>query len=136
MKIKYDFADGTSNEVEITEEIGEVICAIEHDTHNNERKEKRRYISLDFWMEEGMQFPDDTDLLAKVLQDDGAGMIHKAVLQLKPQQQELIYALYLTDHPMSHAEYARKLGIAETSVIQKAWRARERLKEVLQQMKK
>lgn len=136
MKIKYEFADGTISEIEVDDSIGEVIVAMEHDAYNLNRKETRRHTSLDCLEEEGLQFPDGTDLLAEVLHNETAAMVNEAVSHLKPQQQELINALYLSDKSVSHAEYAKKLGIAETSVTQKAWRARERLKQVIESMKK
>jgi DNA-directed RNA polymerase specialized sigma24 family protein len=53
---------------------------------------------------------------------------------LKPKQRDLIHALYLSDKPLSQAEYAAKLGIAEESVKQNAWRARNSLKKILKKV--
>ncbi len=61
-------------------------------------------------------------------------MVRAAVEQLKPKQRDLIYALYLSDKPVSQAEYGRQLGIAETSVQQNARRAKQTLKEILKKV--
>ena len=136
MKIKYEFVDGTISEIEVDDSMSEVIVSIEHDTHNSDRKETRRHTSLNYLEEEGLQFSDETDLLLDVLHKEDTTMVQQAVSQLNPQQQELIRAIYLADKPMSHADYAKVLGIEETSVTQKAWRARESLKRIIETIKK
>ena len=38
MKIKYEFADGTVSEVEVSDEIGTVIIESRRDEHNGDRR--------------------------------------------------------------------------------------------------
>ena len=47
MKIKYQFADGTTSEVEVSEEIGAFITASRREESNGDRKQRYHCISLD-----------------------------------------------------------------------------------------
>ncbi|MCE5189118.1 MAG: hypothetical protein LLF75_08060 [Eubacteriales bacterium] len=64
----------------------------------------------------------------------GAAKFWAAFRKLKPQQQELLFSLCLSDQPISHAEYARRNGLREKSVWQNAWRAKNSLKKLLEKL--
>lgn len=61
MKIKYEFADGTISEVEVDEELGAYITALNREESNTERRVRYHCpISLDSLEFEGDIFADDT----------------------------------------------------------------------------
>ena len=61
MKIKYEFADGTVSEVEVSEELGTYITASRREEKNYERKVRYHCVtSLDDYNYEGDWLADDT----------------------------------------------------------------------------
>ncbi len=62
--IYYKFADGHTEEIEVTEEVAAAFEQLEKYEKKVERKETRRHISLNLLMENGFDFSaDDTDIL-------------------------------------------------------------------------
>lgn len=59
MKIKYKFADGTTSEVEVDEELGAFITASRKEEANYNRKTRYHCVSLDFFDFEGEAFADE-----------------------------------------------------------------------------
>lgn len=62
--IYYKFADGHTEEIEVTEEVAAAFEQLEKYEKKVERKETRRHVSLNLLMENGFDFSaDDTDIL-------------------------------------------------------------------------
>lgn len=62
--ITYKFADGHSEEIEISDEVAAAFAQLEKYEKKVERKETRRHVSLNLLMENGFDFSaDDTDFL-------------------------------------------------------------------------
>lgn len=59
--INYKFADGHSEEIEVTEEVAAVFEQLEKYEKKIERKETRRHISFDKLIESGFEFPDESE---------------------------------------------------------------------------
>lgn len=134
MKITYKFATGEATTIEVSDEIGEILIDLDRQEYNVNHKETRRHTSLDGLDFEGKLFADNIDIPHLLEQKETAQMVRAAVEQLKPKQRDLIYALYLSDKPVSQAEYGRRLGIAENSVQQNARRAKQALKGILEKV--
>ena len=63
-KIYYKFADGHTEEIEVTEEIAAVFKQLEKYEKKVERKETRRHVSLNVLLENGFDFPiDNADII-------------------------------------------------------------------------
>lgn len=61
MKIKYQFTDGTSSEIEVSDELGAYITASNREENNLDRKHRYHCpVSLDSLEYEGDVFADDT----------------------------------------------------------------------------
>ena len=62
--ITYKFADGHTEEIEVSDEVAAAFAQLEKYEKKVERKETRRHISLNLLMENGFDFSaDDTDIL-------------------------------------------------------------------------
>ena len=62
--IHYKFADGHTEEIEVTEEVASVFEQLEKYEKKVERKETRRHVSLNVLLESGFDFPlDNADIL-------------------------------------------------------------------------
>ena len=135
IKIAYRFADGHIEEVEVEPEVAEALKELDRQEYNNTQKETRRHTLLSAMEYEGQGFADQglsTEWIA--IGKIGAVKFWAAFRRLNPKQQDLLYALYLSDRPISQAEYAVRLGIHEKSVKQSAWRARQDLKNILKKL--
>ncbi|MCX5773525.1 MAG: hypothetical protein NTX05_02825 [Fusobacteria bacterium] len=58
----------------------------------------------------------EDEVFSKLESDIAKTILRKALIWLKPQQQEHIQTLYLSEKPISQAEYAERLGIEESGV--------------------
>ncbi|PYG84777.1 RNA polymerase sigma-70 factor (ECF subfamily) [Ruminiclostridium sufflavum DSM 19573] len=135
MKIKYQFAN-ESIEIEVSDDWGNILIDLGRQEYNVNQKETRRHVSLNGMDYEGDIFADEIDIEELILKEEMSEVLRAAIRKLKPQQQELIYALYLSERPMSQAEYGKQIGIEETSVQQNARRAKARLREIINNLKK
>ena len=62
--ITYKFADGHSEEIEVSDEVAAAFAQLEKYEKKVERKETRRHVSLNILMENGFDFSvDDTNIL-------------------------------------------------------------------------
>ena len=135
VKITYRFADGHVEELEVEQEVAETLKELDRQEYNNTQKESRRHVFLGGMGSEGENLVDlcmDTEQIA--IGKIGAAKFWAAFRKLKPQQQKLLYALYLSNRPISHAEYAKRNGLREESVWQNVWRAKNSLKKLLEKL--
>lgn len=93
--IKYKFADGTANETIVSEELYLIHLELVQKEKRNHWKETRRHISLNYLLENGIDFEDNTaDTLAIVIQREKTERVRKAVSTLSDKQQDLIHKVY------------------------------------------
>ena len=135
VKIAYRFADGHVEELQVEQEVAETLKELDRQEYNNTQKETRRHTLLSAMEYEGQGFADqNSDAEWIAIGKIGAEKFWAACRCLKPKQQDLLYALYLSARPISQAEYAARLGIQEESVWQNAWRAKNSLKKLLEKL--
>ena len=135
VKIKYRFADGHVEEMEVEREVADALKELDRQDYNNTQKESRRHVLLSGMEYEGGTLIDlglDTEQI--VIGKIGAAKFWAAFCELKLRQQELLFSLYLSDRPISPAEYARRRGLREESVWQNVWRAKNSLKKLLEKL--
>ena len=135
VKIAYRFADGHVEEMEVEQEVAETLKELDRQEYNNAQKESRRHVLFSSMAYEGDNLVDprlNTEQAAIGRID--TRKLRLALQQLRPQQQALIYTLYLSTKPLSQADYAAVLGVREESVKQNAWRARLALKKILEKL--
>lgn len=127
----------TPGEDGVTEMMIKTLHGFDDKEYNNDRSETRKHMSLQVFKDknkETIDFDADLDEML-VLEFEGIERnkcLHRALMKMKPKQRDLIQKLYLSEDTMSQKEYAQECGIAESSVSQNAWRAREKLKEFLE----
>ena len=94
-KIKYTFADGTTSEIEVTNEIYALHLQLVQEEKRNHWRETRRHTSLNYLMELGVDFADTAaDSFAAVELRENDERIHKAISNLLPAQQELLRQVF------------------------------------------
>ena len=135
VKITYRFADGHMEEIEVEPEVADALKELDRQEYNNTQKESRRHVLLSGMEYEGGTLIDlglDTEQI--VVGKIGADKFWATFRKLKSRQQELLFSLYLSDRPISPAEYAKRHGLREESVWQNVWRAKNSLKKLLEKL--
>jgi RNA polymerase sigma factor (sigma-70 family) len=129
MKYSYHFANGETNEIEVSEEWAAVVMELDRQTYNLYQKETRRHCSLDSYNLDDSLLPSEVDVEAEVILRETEAQIMAAIEKLRPAQQELIRAIGIEG--VSAVEYARRTGDTESNVSHKLKRARAALKKLL-----
>ena len=88
-KIKYTFADGTTSEIEVTDELYSLHLELVQQEKRNHWRETRRHTSLNYLLELCVDFADTAaDPFAAVELRENDERIQKAISNLLPEQQE------------------------------------------------
>ncbi len=126
--IKYIFADGTTSEIEVTDELYALHLQLVQEEKRNHWRETRRHTSLNYLMEMGVDFTDTAaDPVAAVELREDDERIKKAITKLLPAQQELLRQVYFEYIPQT--EIAARQGVTKKAI-------NNRLARILQQLKK
>ena len=113
--IKYRFADGTTSEIEVTDEFYTQYAELVQQEKRNHWKETRRFISLDYLNENGIDFASPAaDLLSVLIQQEDEKQIHKAMAALSDKQKRLVQAVFYEGKSLR--EIARQSGISHQAL--------------------
>lgn len=129
-KIKYTFADGTTSEIEVSDEIYALHLQLLQEEKRNHWRETRRHTSLNYLMEMGVDFADTVadPFTAAVLSEDDE-QLKKAISKLLPEQQELLRKVYFEYIPQT--EIAAKQGVTKKAINNRLARILQRLQKFL-----
>jgi DNA-directed RNA polymerase specialized sigma24 family protein len=122
MKIQWKFADGTTSEVEVTEEFGNYITASRREESNLARKERYHCYSLDAIDYEGLEYATDITPETELILEENAARINTALDKLSETQKRRL--LMLADG-LSVNEIARIEDVAPNA----AWKSIEGAKK-------
>ncbi len=110
-KIKYEFADGTTSEIEVTDELYALHLELVQQEKRNHWKETRRHISLNYLTENGIDFEDKAaDSLSAYLRRENDERIHTAITKLLPEQQVLIKKIFYEGKTITEIAKAENVG--------------------------
>lgn len=129
-KIKYTFADGTTSEIEVTDELYALHLQLVQEEKHNHWRETRRHISLYYLLENGVDFADNAadPFAAAVLREDEE-RLKQAILKLLPEQRELLRQVYFEYIPQT--EIAAKQGVTKKAINNRLSRILQRLQKFL-----
>lgn len=129
-KIKYTFADGTTSEIEVTDEFYALHLQLVQEEKRNHWRETRRHTSLNYLMEIGVDFIDNAaDLLTAYIQREDDERIHKAIAALSDKQRALLDKVF--NQNMSLREIARQTGISHQALSKQLATIYKKLKKFL-----
>lgn len=127
-KIKYTFADGTTSEIEVSEEIYALHLQLLKEEKRNHWRETRRHISLYYLMENGVDFTDTAaDSFAAVELRENEERIHNAIKHLSDKQQKLLNAVFVEGKSITQA--AKELGLNKSSISRQLQTIYKKLKK-------
>ncbi len=126
--IKYVFADGTTSEIEVGEEIYALHLQLLQEEKRNHWRETRRHISLYYLMENGVDFTDTAaDSFAAVELRENEERIHNAIKHLSDKQQKLLRAVFVESKTITQA--AKELGLNKSSISRQLQTIYKKLKK-------
>ena len=126
--IKYVFADGTTSEIEVGEEIYALHLQLLQEEKRNHWRETRRHISLYYLMENGVNFTDTAaDSFAAVELRENEERIHNAIKHLSDKQQKLLRAVFVESKTITQA--AKELGLNKSSISRQLQTIYKKLKK-------
>ena len=113
--IKYKFADGTTSEIEVTDELSALHLQLVQEEKRNHWRETRRHTSLNYLMEIGVDFTGTAaDPVAAVELREDDERIHKAIAALSDKQKRLVQAVFYEGKSLR--EIARQVGISHQAL--------------------
>lgn len=128
-KIKYTFADGTTSEIEVADELYSLHLQLVQDEKRNHWKETRRHTSLNYLMELGVDFIDiNTDTLADYIRNEDDERIHKAIAALSDKQRALLEKVFYEGKTITQA--AQELGLNKSSISRQLQTIYKKLKKL------
>jgi len=122
MIVTWEFADGTTSEVEVNEEIGNYITASRREESNLDRKERYHCYSLDAIEYEGLEYATDTTPQTELILEEDTARINAALDKLSETQKR---RLLMFADGLSVNEIARIEGVAPNA----AWKSIEGAKK-------
>ena len=128
--IIYKFVDGTTNAVEVTEEIYLIHLELLQQEKRNHWKETRRHTSLNYLFENGIDFEDKSaDTLAIIIRRENIERVHKALLTLSDKRRDLVRKVFYEE--MTMRQIASQTGVSHTAISQRMKTIRKRLQKEL-----
>ena len=129
--IKYRFADGTTSEIEVTDKFYALYVELIQQEKRNHWKETRRHTSLNYLMENGIDFESPAaDPLSVLLRSDDEERIHKAMSALTNKQKELAEKVFFKG--MTLTAIAKEKGVSQPAITQQLATVLKKLKKLLE----
>ena len=120
----YKFADGTTNESEVSDKMAAELKELDRIEYNNNQAESRRHASLEAFNLNEALFPADTDIEADVIDTE---IVNCILSQLTPRQKYLLRKIVLEG--WKYAEIASFEGKYESAVRNAVERAKNKIKK-------
>ena len=128
--IIYKFVDGTTNEIEVTDELYLIHLQLVQMEKRNHWRETRRHTSLNYLIENGIDFEDKSaDTIAIIIRRENIERVHKALLTLSDKRRELVHKFYYEERTMR--AIARERGVSHSSISQQMATVRKHLQKQL-----
>ena len=128
--IIYKFVDGTTNAVEVTEDIYLIHLELLQQEKRNHWKETRRHTSLYYFTDMGIDFEDKRiDLFAEIVRKENAERVHKALMTLSDKRRDLVRKVFYEE--MTMRQIASQTGVSHTAISQRMKTIRKRLQKEL-----
>ena len=130
-KIKYEFADGTTSEIEVTDEIYALHLQLLQEEKRNHWRETRRHISLNYLSDKGIDIESNAaDPLDDCEQRDNEERLHNAIKHLSDKQRELAQKVFYDG--MTLTAIAKEKGVSQPAITQQLATVIKKLKKLLQ----
>lgn len=128
--IIYKFVDGTTNAIEVTDELYLIHLQLVQMEKRNHWRETRQHTSLNYLFENGIDFEDKSaDTLAIIIRRENIERVHKALLTLSDKRRDLVRKVFYEE--MTMRQIASQTGVSHTAISQRMKTIRKRLQKEL-----
>lgn len=128
--IIYKFVDGTTNAIEVTDELYLIHLQLVQMEKCNHWRETRRHTSLNYLLENGIDFEDKSaDTLAIIIRRENIERVHKALLTLSDKRRDLVRKVFYEE--MTMRQIASQTGVSHTAISQRMKTIRKHLQKQL-----
>lgn len=116
--IIYKFVDGTTNEIEVTDELYLIHLQLVQMEKRNHWRETRRHTSLYYFTDMGIDFEDKRaeSPLELYIRKENIASIRKAMLYLTDKRRELIHKAFFEG--LTFRAIAREQGLSKSAISQ------------------
>lgn len=129
-KITYEFNDGSTQSIIVTDEFYEQYQELVQQEKRNTKRETRRHISLNYLNDSGIDFADKAiDPCTQFVQKEQNIEIKHLLSKLKDKQKILLYQVVFENKSLH--EIARKTGISHQALSQQLATIYKKLKKFL-----
>ena len=130
-KIKYKFADGTTSEIGVTDELYALHLQLVQEEKRNHWRETRRHTSLNYLMELGIDFIDTAaDSFAAVELRENDERIHKAISKLSCKQRALLEKVFYEGKTLT--AIAKENNVSQPAITQQLATIYKKIKKFLE----
>lgn len=128
--IIYKFVDGTTNEIEVTDELYLIHLQLVQMEKRNHWRETRRHTSLNYLFENEIDFEDKSaDTLAIIIRRENIERVHKALITLSDKRRDLVRKVFYEE--MKMRQIASQTGVSHTAISQRMKTICKRLQKQL-----
>ena len=128
--IIYKFVDGTTNAIEVTDELYLIHLQLVQMEKRNHWRETRRHTSLNYLFENEIDFEDKSaDTLAIIIRRENIERVHKALITLSDKRRDLVRKVFYEE--MKMRQIASQTGVSHTAISQRMKTIRKRLQKEL-----
>ncbi len=128
--IIYKFVDGTTNAVEVADEIYLIHLELLQQEKNNYRRETRRHTSLYYFTDMGIEFEDKrVDILAEIIRKENIERVRKEIMTLTDRRRDLVHKAFYDE--MKYRAIAEQAGVSPSAISERMSRLRNQLQKKL-----
>jgi len=128
--IIYKFVDGTTNAIEVTDELYLIHLQLVQMEKRNHWRETRRHTSLNYLFENEIDFEDKSaDTLAIIIRRENIERVHKALITLSDKRRDLVRKVFYEE--MKMRQIASQTGVSHTAISQRMKTICKRLQKQL-----
>ncbi len=126
----YNFPDGTTSEVEVTDEMYEMLINMDEEERKQIYNYNRHNVPLSVFTYDGKDFADKgADLNEKVIKKEDEERVRIAISKLTEKEQELVTLVYYERVPI--VQIAEEQGVHKSAISHRLQRIKEKLKKLL-----
>ena len=135
MTIKYRFVTGEEVYVEVYGRLEKMMTKLGHSAETGYGGDGgNECLSLDC-LSRGENFEDgDANPEERILKEVDKNILYGAILKLRPDEQDLIHSLYLTDKPMRKKQCADILGVTNDILQSKLLKIKTELRHIISEI--
>lgn len=132
MKVEYayHFSNGDKITVSVEESDCEQLTDLDRNEYNNNKKARRRGVSLEALNVDDNLFPANVDIAREVEEAELVAELLEAIGCLTEPQQELISKIFLEE--VKPSEIAREQGVSKAAITRRMNRALQQLRKLLE----